>query len=109
MAGKLCFGMSAGAITAWLRDFAEVYRSATGRFPLIFLSASWWAQCAGDDPSFGDELPLWLANWSTSMGSLPTGWTEATFWQYSGLSLNSGEADVFFGDRADLVRFALGE
>lgn len=108
IAGKLCHGMEADEITAWMADFSNTYKQATGRPPILFLSAKWWEQCAGNDTSFGAEHPLWLANWADEMGELPVGWKEATFWQYAAMSGNGGEGDVFLGSRDELTRFALG-
>lgn len=108
IAGKLCHGMEPGEITDWMADFSNTYREATGRPPMLFLSAKWWAQCAGNDTSFGAEHPLWLANWADEMGELPVGWDEAMFWQYAAMSGNGGEGDVFLGSRDELKRFALG-
>ncbi|OJJ04893.1 hypothetical protein ASPVEDRAFT_137695 [Aspergillus versicolor CBS 583.65] len=109
IAGKLCHGMEADEITDWMADFSNTYKQATGRPPLLFLSAKWWGQCAGNDTSFAAEHPLWLANWADEMGALPVGWKEATFWQYAAMSGNGGEGDVFLGSRDELTRFALGE
>ncbi|KAL4799169.1 putative secreted glycosyl hydrolase [Aspergillus venezuelensis] len=108
IAGKLCHGMNSTEITEWMMDFSNTYKDATGRRPMLFLSAKWWNQCAGDDGSFGTEHPLWLANWADEMGALPVGWKEAMFWQYSGFSRHGGEADVFFGTERELREFALG-
>ncbi|PTU20823.1 hypothetical protein P175DRAFT_0516453 [Aspergillus ochraceoroseus IBT 24754] len=109
IAGKLCHGgMTPTEITDWMLDFSHTYQLRTGRAPMLFLSAKWWAQCAGNNATLGADHALWLANWADEMGALPVGWTEAAFWQYAGLSENQGEADVFFGSLEDLVRFAMG-
>ncbi|KAL5339215.1 glycoside hydrolase superfamily, partial [Aspergillus crustosus] len=106
--GKLCHGMTPVEITEWMWEFSDTYKERTGRRPALFLSEEWWAKCADGDETFGAEHPLWLANWADEMGGLPAGWTEARFWQYSGLSRYGGEANVFFGEREELVNFALG-
>ncbi|KAL4950523.1 glycoside hydrolase superfamily [Aspergillus filifer] len=107
IAGKLCHGMNSTEITAWMMDFSNTYNDATGRRPMLFLSAKWWDQCAGNDVSFGKEHPLWLANWADEMGALPVGWKKAMFWQYSGFSRHGGEADIFLGSERELKEFAL--
>ncbi|KAL5001372.1 glycoside hydrolase superfamily [Aspergillus recurvatus] len=108
--GKLCHGMSPTEITDWMMDFSDRYKEVTGRRPMLFLSAAWWEKCAGNNETFAREHPLWLANWADEMGELPVGWQEATFWQYSGTAGDgvSGEGDVFFGNKMELVRFARG-
>jgi GH25 family lysozyme M1 (1,4-beta-N-acetylmuramidase) len=108
IAGKLCHGMTPTEITDWMLDFSQRYKSRTGRFPMLFLSAGWWTKCAGNNATFGADHPLWLANWAEEMGPLPAGWKEAKFWQYAGWSENGGEANVFLGNSEDLVRFAMG-
>jgi GH25 family lysozyme M1 (1,4-beta-N-acetylmuramidase) len=108
IAGKLCHGMTPIEITDWMLDFSHRYKVRTGRAPILFLSAGWWAKCAGNNATFGAEHALWLANWAEEMGTLPAGWEEAMFWQYAGFSENGGEANVFFGSSKDLVTFAIG-
>ncbi|KAL6233044.1 hypothetical protein BDW75DRAFT_242371 [Aspergillus navahoensis] len=110
ISGKLCHGMSPAEITDWMMDFSDRYMEVTGRRPMLFLSAGWWEKCAGNNETFAGEHPLWLANWADEMGDLPAGWDKATFWQYSGTAGNgvSGEGDVFFGNKMELVRFARG-
>jgi hypothetical protein len=100
--------MTPTEITDWMLDFSHRYKFRTGRAPILFLSASWWAKCAGNNVTFGAEHALWLANWAEEMGTLPVGWEEAMFWQYAGFSENGGEANVFFGSSKDLVTFAIG-
>ncbi|KAL2783194.1 glycoside hydrolase superfamily [Aspergillus keveii] len=108
IAGKLCHNMNATEITDWMWDFSDTYKAATGRAPMLFLSADWWEKCAGGDESFAKEHPLWLANWADEPGPLPKGWKEAKIWQYAGLSKNGGEANVFFGSVEKLKAFARG-
>ncbi|KAL2836133.1 glycoside hydrolase superfamily [Aspergillus pseudodeflectus] len=108
IAGKLCHNMNATEITDWMWDFSDTYKAATGRAPMLFLSADWWEKCAGGDESFAKEHPLWLANWADEPGPLPKGWGEAKIWQYAGLSKNGGEANLFFGSVEQLRAFARG-
>ncbi|EAW08586.1 putative secreted glycosyl hydrolase [Aspergillus clavatus NRRL 1] len=108
IAGKLCHGMTPTEITDWMLDFSNRYKSRTGRPPILFLSAGWWAKCADNNATFGADHALWLANWAEEMGTLPAGWKEATFWQYAGWDENGGEANVFLGSSKELVEFAIG-
>lgn len=88
--------MTPTEITDWMLDFSHRYKFRTGRTPILFLSAGWWAKCAGNNATFGAEHALWLANWAEEMGPLPVGWQAAKFWQYAGWSENGGEANVFW-------------
>ncbi|GAQ08539.1 hypothetical protein ALT_5860 [Aspergillus lentulus] len=74
IAGKLCHGMTPIEITDWMLDFSHRYKVRTGRPPILFLSASWWAKCAGNNATFGEDHALWLANWAEEMG-LVDAWT----------------------------------
>ena len=61
--------------------------------------------------AFGAQNPLWVAQWGTSSPTLPTGWSDYTFWQYTATGTVGGiDADtdesVFPGNHAALVRFA---
>ncbi|KAF5356890.1 hypothetical protein D9756_006421 [Leucocoprinus leucothites] len=106
--GAKCYGLSASAMVAWVKDFSNTYRSATERFPIIYTTTDWWTTCTGNSAAFGNDNPLWIARYASSIGTLPAGWTFATFWQYADSGPNPGDQDLFNGDVAGLKRFALG-
>ncbi|MFF5985573.1 lysozyme [Prauserella flavalba] len=81
--GSTCYGKSQSAMAAWIRDFHDTYHARTGRWPVIYTSTSWWNQCVGTAQSFGDTVPLWVARYASSVGTLPNGWGFHTFWQYT--------------------------
>ncbi|OLR90876.1 lysozyme [Actinokineospora bangkokensis] len=81
--GATCYGLSQASMAAWIRDFANTYRSRTGRDAVFYTSTSWWSQCVGTAQSFGSTNPLWVARYSSTVGTLPSGWGYYTFWQYS--------------------------
>ncbi|WP_092529976.1 lysozyme [Amycolatopsis arida] len=81
--GSTCYGKSQAAMGAWIRDFHDTYHARTGRWPVIYTSTSWWNQCVGTSQNFGGTVPLWVARYSSSVGSLPYGWGFYTFWQYT--------------------------
>ncbi|TWE14217.1 GH25 family lysozyme M1 (1,4-beta-N-acetylmuramidase) [Prauserella muralis] len=81
--GATCYGKSKSAMAAWIRDFHDTYHNRTGRWPVIYTSTSWWNQCVGTAQSFGSTVPLWVARYSSSVGTLPNGWNFHTFWQYT--------------------------
>ncbi|KAF7721769.1 hypothetical protein EC973_004142 [Apophysomyces ossiformis] len=41
-AGSRCYGLSANAMTAWIRDFSDTYHAKTGRYPVIYTTTDWW-------------------------------------------------------------------
>jgi len=103
-----CGGLSHGGMVNWIRDFSNTYHGATGRFPVIYTTTSWWTSCTGNTGAFGANNPLWIARWGSSIGTLPAGWRFTTFWQYADSGPNPGDQDYFNGDGAGLKRFATG-
>jgi len=105
-----CYGLSPNQMSAWIRDFVNEFQRITGRLPMIYTGTYWWNQCTGYDTSFGN-LPLDIANYSSSSPTLPAGWRTYTVWQYTDNSGIPGAAsnidgDVFNGSLADLAAFA---
>lgn len=103
-----CSGLSQGAMVAWIRDFSNTYKQRTFRYPVIYTTTSWWKQCTGNNPSFGNDNPLWIASWGLAPGERPAGWGFHSFWQYADHGPQPGDQDVWNGDSAGLQRFARG-
>jgi GH25 family lysozyme M1 (1,4-beta-N-acetylmuramidase) len=95
--GSSCYGLSQTAMAAWISSFSNEYEARTGRWPVIYTSTSWWSQCVGTVAVFSNNSPLWVARYSTSVGSLPYGWSYYTFWQYADSGTYPGDQDVFNG------------
>ncbi|KAK7451788.1 hypothetical protein VKT23_012467 [Stygiomarasmius scandens] len=106
--GAECYGLSASAMVSWIKDFSTTYHSKTGRFPIIYTTTDWWTTCTGNSAAFANDNPLWIARYASSIGTLPAGWSFATFWQYADSGPNPGDQDVFNGDSAGLGRMAKG-
>ncbi|MGW1681419.1 lysozyme [Saccharopolyspora sp. NPDC002376] len=79
--GETCYGLSKSQMTSWIKDFSDTYHSRTGRWPVIYTSTSWWNQCVDGD--FSSTNPLWVAKYSSSVGTLPYKWGVWTIWQYT--------------------------
>ncbi|KAI9297716.1 glycoside hydrolase family 25 protein [Neoconidiobolus thromboides FSU 785] len=101
-----CSGLSQAAMVNWIRDFSNTYHAKTSRYPVIYTTTSWWQQCTGNNASFGNTNPLWIARWASSPGALPAGWSFHTFWQYADSGPNPGDQDYFNGSSANLKKFA---
>ncbi|KAJ6441456.1 N,O-diacetyl muramidase [Purpureocillium lavendulum] len=101
-----CGGLSQSAMVSWINDFVNTYHSATGVYPLIYTSTSWWTQCTGNSAAFGSKCPLVVARYASSVGTLPAGWGFYTFWQYSDAAPWGGDADTFNGDITALKKIA---
>ncbi|EIW85862.1 glycoside hydrolase family 25 protein [Coniophora puteana RWD-64-598 SS2] len=106
--GATCYGLSASAMVSWVKSFSDEYHSKTSRYPVIYTTTDWWTQCTGNSASFATNNPLWIARYSSSIGTLPAGWDYATFWQYADSGSNPGDADKFNGDAAGLKKIATG-
>ncbi|CAL1699500.1 unnamed protein product [Somion occarium] len=73
--GATCYGLSASAMVTWIRDFSNTYHSRTGVYPVIYTTTDWWKTCTGNSASFASTNPLWIARYSSSVGTLPAGWS----------------------------------
>ncbi|KAK7680195.1 hypothetical protein QCA50_016704 [Cerrena zonata] len=78
------------------------------RFPVIYTTTSWWTACTGNSAAFGSTNPLWIARFASTIGTLPAGWSFATFWQFADSGTNPRDQDQFNGDMAGLQRIAKG-
>lgn len=106
-----CYNMTPAQLVAWTRAFLSEVTARTGRLGVIYTSTSWWNKCTSSNTTFGQH-PLWVARYSTSPLPLPAGWSNLTFWQYSGTGTLPGgspvDQDVFRGDLATLRQLAAG-
>jgi GH25 family lysozyme M1 (1,4-beta-N-acetylmuramidase) len=110
--GNSCYDMTPGQLTAWARDFGSTMQALTGRLPVMYTTTSWWNYCTGGAQGFGD-WPLWIAKWpgsfSNSPGTLPTSWSNFSFWQYSEsgpFAGGTGDSNVWNGSYSSLQQFA---
>jgi GH25 family lysozyme M1 (1,4-beta-N-acetylmuramidase) len=105
--GATCYGLSQSAMVAWLRTFANEVHKKAGRYPVFYTTTDWWRTCTGNSAALAATDPIWIANWSSSPGTLPAGWKSWRVWQYSdgGGSLDH---DAFNGSFAALKAFAKG-
>nr|XP_023907937.1 N,O-diacetylmuramidase-like [Quercus suber] len=93
---------------SWIKTFSDTYHSATGRYPILYTSPSYWSQCTGNSNAFVDTNPLMLARYASSPGTLPGGWPYYTFWQYKDSNTYGGDSDVFNGAYSQLQKIASG-
>lgn len=103
-----CYGLSPGAMVAWIADFTGTYHTLTSRWPVIYTSRDWWNACTGGYTGFASQDPLWVARYAATPGRLPAGWSSYTFWQYAPGNPVTGDQDVFNGSSAGLRNLATG-
>ncbi|MFD7730855.1 lysozyme [Kitasatospora phosalacinea] len=95
--GATCYGLSQAGMVSWIRDFSNTVHTKTGRYPTIYTTTNWWSTCTGNNSSFAATNPLWIARYSTAVGTLPAGWSYQTIWQYSDSGTLPGDQDYFNG------------
>ncbi len=106
--GATCYGLSKSGMAAWITSFSNRYRSRTGRYPAIYTSTSWWTQCVGTSGNYSATSPLWIARYSSTVGTMPYAWTYYTFWQFSDSGIFPGDQNVFNGAYTQLQALARG-
>jgi GH25 family lysozyme M1 (1,4-beta-N-acetylmuramidase) len=104
--GASCYGLSQASMRSWLSSFINQYHARTGRWAVIYTTTDWWTTCTGNYSGFAANNPLWIARWSSTVGTLPAGWGFYTFWQWDDAGTFPGDQDVFNGARARLTALA---
>jgi len=77
-----CYGLTHAQMVAWITAFTAEIQRRTGQHPGIYTTADWWQTCTGDSTAFTAD-PLWIASITTSGPTLPTGWGNWIYWQYT--------------------------
>jgi lysozyme len=99
-------GLSATALTAWLKVWLERVTEVTGVRPMIYTSPNFWKLHVADTEWFARNgyTVLWVAHWTTASKPLlpAAGWAGHgwTFWQHSSTGSVPG-----IGGAVDLDRF----
>jgi len=106
--GSTCYGLSQSSMATWIKDFVNYYKSKTTQYPVIYTSASWWSTCLGTSLNLSSTDPLWVARYSSSVGTLPYPWTVWTIWQYADSGTFPGDQDKFNGSYSRLQALANG-
>jgi GH25 family lysozyme M1 (1,4-beta-N-acetylmuramidase) len=95
------------ALAMWV----EAVQKKTGAPPVIYTRADFWATL-GNPAGFGN-CPLWIASYRDGQPTIPQGWHNYTFWQYSGkgkvdgVSAGTDLSRFFSSDRAALENVLL--
>jgi GH25 family lysozyme M1 (1,4-beta-N-acetylmuramidase) len=77
-----CYGLSQSTMVAWITAFINEMKKDSGKTPIIYTTTGWWDSCTGDSSAFKAD-PLWIASYGVSVPSIPSAWSNLTFWQYS--------------------------
>ncbi len=100
-------GVAASEIVAGLQTWLSVVADSVGRSPIIYTDLSFWNALSTDALS---AYPLWIAEYGVDQPTMPEGWTQWQFWQYSDSGQVNGVAgavdlDVFNGTAEALKRW----
>jgi GH25 family lysozyme M1 (1,4-beta-N-acetylmuramidase) len=95
--GATCYGLSQASMVSWISAFVNEYHAKTSRYPVIYTTTDWWTTCTGNSAAFAANVPLWLARYSSTVGTLPNGWGYQTIWQYADSGTFPGDQDYFNG------------
>lgn len=103
-------GLGPVALQAWVRTFLATLDTLTGRQTIIYVSPGFWRHQMANTTEFS-ERPLWIADYNGGNSPtlpLPGGWTNWTFWQYTGSGWVDGVAtpidlNTFNGTEAQLL------
>ncbi len=106
--GATCYGLSMSEMVAWILAFSREVRARSGRYPTIYTTTDWWTTCAGNSSGFASTSPLFIARYSSTVGTLPAGWPTYTLWQFSDTGTFPGDQDSFNGAYNQLQSVALG-
>ena len=98
----MCYNIGKQKMVQFITDFVNTYQAATGRYPMIYTSPSFWKQCTGNSQAFAATSPLMLARYSQIPGAPPGGWSKLTIWQNSKHYPFGGDSDKLFGGMAVL-------
>jgi GH25 family lysozyme M1 (1,4-beta-N-acetylmuramidase) len=104
--GASCYGLSQSAMVSWITSFVNEIHAKTTRWATIYSTTDWWTTCTGNSAAFASNDPLFVARYSTSVGTLPAGWPFYTFWQHADSGTFPGDQDYFNGAVTGLQNLA---
>jgi GH25 family lysozyme M1 (1,4-beta-N-acetylmuramidase) len=78
-----CYGLAPAQMVSWISGFVTEAATLTGAAPIIYTPQDWWDTCTANSTAFGKDV-LWVPAYSAGTpGTLPTGWSTWTMWQYT--------------------------
>lgn len=103
-------GLRPATVAARVKQWTDAVHAALGVTPIVYSGFYFWRDQVGAPSGFGGN-PLWLAQYTSACPTVPSPWTQWTFWQYSDTGRVSGiptavDMNKFNGSLADLQAFA---
>ena len=80
--GGSCYDMSVDQMHQWTKSFNDTVKQRTGKDPIIYANPSFWKQCMGGTDTFSNHN-LWLAAYEVDSPTVPKGFQDWDFWQYT--------------------------
>ncbi|MCI2418126.1 lysozyme [Saccharopolyspora sp. K220] len=77
-----CYGLSVDDMHLWTKTFNDKVKERTGKDAIIYANPSFWRQCMGGTDTFGGHA-LWLASYGVDNPTVPNGFNDWDFWQYT--------------------------
>ena len=103
-------GLEPTDIINWVDAYVKEIKELTNRNSIIYTYPTFWRQNMNNTTKFSD-LPLWIADYNgkATPSSLPGGWNDWTFWQYSSEEIINGsekplDANIFNGNKQELEK-----
>jgi len=103
-------GLDTKDLIDWTEAYVKEIKDLTGRDSIIYTYPNFWRDNMNNTTKFSD-LPLWIADYNgkAAPSSLPGGWKDWTFWQYSSEQAMNGsekplDANIFNGSKEDLEK-----
>ena len=70
-----------------LLEFVRAYRYLKGHMPIIYTGPSFFsslqANFTAQDIADLQQCPLWISHWTDKLPTIPSLWSDWTFWQYT--------------------------
>jgi GH25 family lysozyme M1 (1,4-beta-N-acetylmuramidase) len=104
--GATCYGLSQSAMVSWVRAFSNEVHYRTNKYPMIYTTLDWWTTCTGNSSAFAATNPFWVAKYSSTPPTPPSGTGTWTMWQYASSGTFPGDQDYFNGAYTQLQALA---
>jgi GH25 family lysozyme M1 (1,4-beta-N-acetylmuramidase) len=104
--GATCYGLSQSSMVSWIRAFSNEVHYRTNKYPMIYSTLDWWTTCTGNTSAFAATNPFWIAKYSSTPPTPPSGTATWTMWQYASSGTFPGDQDYFNGAYSQLQTLA---
>ena len=103
-------GLAPTDIINWVESYVDEIKKLTDRDTIIYTYPGFWRQNMNNTTKFSN-LPLWIADYNgkATPSSLPGGWKDWLFWQYTSEEVVDGsekpvDANIFNGNAEELEK-----